>query len=456
MHDSSLSQPNTLIAGHVVVPTIAAPSGEDADSRSKSLREKLEKIQLGVASSEADAETRTHETPALIETFVPPSSPAFVSDRQKALATRRIMIVDDEETNIMMAEAHLSQNGYHNFLHTTDPRTALPMIRRERPDVVLLDINMPHVSGLEILRCLAADEATQHLPVIILTAATDPQLKKQALDLGATDFLTKPVDPHELIPRVRNVLLIKAHMDDIANENAKLDALVRRRTEDLVASRQQLILSLAKAAEHRDDDTGNHVLRVGRYAAIIAKHMGWTESRVQMIELAAQLHDVGKIGIPDAILFKPGRLDPQEWELMRKHCAFGRDIIEPFSDQDITKLRTHARLGADLLHVRGSAMMLMAARIAQTHHERWDGSGYPIGLAGEDIPIEGRITAVADVFDALSSQRSYKDPFPREKCFSIITEGRGSHFDPQVVDAFFAGANEIVEVQISLMDRQSK
>lgn len=384
-----------------------------------------------------------------------PVEPAL-GDRIRQLCKRRIMIIDDEETNILMVQAFLQQNGYHEFLSTTDPRDALGIIRKENPDLILLDINMPHVNGLEIMRCLAADTAMRHLPVIVLTAAADPEVKKKALELGASDFLTKPVDPHHLIPRVRNALVIKSHMDDIAGENARLDAMVRRRTEDLSQSRQQLILSLAKAAEHRDDDTGNHVLRVGRYAGVIARALEWSEPRVQMLELAAQLHDVGKIGIPDAILFKPGKLDPQEWELMRKHCSFGKDIIEPISEPDLYKLRAHTRMGADMLHVRSSPMMMMAARIAQTHHERWDGTGYPIGLAGEDIPIEGRITAVADVFDALSSKRCYKEAFPRKKCFEIIAEGKGNHFDPKVVDAFFSRSEEIIEVQLALMDRQTK
>ena len=168
------------------------------------------------------------------------------------------------------------------------------------------------------------------------------------------------------------------------------------------------------------------------------------------------LHNVGKIAIPDSILFKPGKLDPQERRLIEKHCSFGKDIIEPIGEQDLQKLRAHTRLGADILHVRSSPMMLMAARIAQTHHEKWDGSGYPIGLAKEDIPIEARITAVADVFYALSSKRSYKKAFPCEKCFKIIVDGRGSHFDPQVVDAFLARSQDIVQVQMDLMDRQTR
>lgn len=379
---------------------------------------------------------------------------SVLSDRTRQLNKQRILIVDGEETSLLAAQTYLQQNGYQQILSTIDIHEALSIIKQREPDVVLLDVNPPSYSGLEILRGVAADAATRHLPMIVLAKGLDADVKQQALNLGATDFLNKPIDPFELIPRVRNALLLKSHREDFAGESARLEAMVRRRTEDLTRSRQQLILGLAKAAEHRDDDTGNHVLRVGRYAGMIAKQMGWPEARVQMLELAAQLHDVGKIGIPDSILFKPGKLDPQEWELMRKHCSFGVDIVEPVSMQDLSKLRAHARLGAEMLHVRSSPMMMMAARIAQTHHEKWDGSGYPIGLAGEDIPIEGRITAVADVFDALSSERPYKKAFPRQKCFEIIEEGRGKHFDPQVVEAFFQCASKIVEVQLTLMDRK--
>ncbi len=392
------------------------------------------------------------------QTSSPAEEAAFIDsvmdDRTRQVRKQRILIVDAEETSLLAVQTYLQQNGYQQILSTTDVHNALSTIKQGQPDVVLLDVDPPIHHGLEILRSLAADSATRHLPVIVVAKALDPSVKQQALKLGATDFLNKPVDPFELLPRVRNALLLKSQMEGFAGESARLEAMVRRRTEDLTRSRQQLILGLAKAAEHRDDDTGNHVLRVGRYAGMIAKQMGWPDARVQMLELAAQLHDVGKIGIPDSILFKPGKLDPQEWELMRKHCSFGVDIVEPVSMQDMNRLRSHARLGAEMLHVRSSPMMMMAARIAQTHHEKWDGSGYPIGLAGEDIPIEGRITAVADVFDALSSERPYKKAFPRQKCFEIIQEGRGNHFDPQVVDAFFQCASKIVEVQLALMDRK--
>lgn len=368
----------------------------------------------------------------------------------------RIMIVDDEPLNIMTFRQHLKQEGYSEFVTTDKASEALVLVRDKKPDVLLLDIQMPGINGLDILRVMGLDPVFQHIPVLILTAETDPRIRKRALDLGASDFLSKPIDPNELLPRVRNAIVLKKHYDMLANEAARLEQQVERRTRQLEATRQQLILSLARAAEHRDDDTGNHVIRVGRYTSIIAAAMGYPEHKLLMLEQAAQLHDVGKIGIPDSILFKPGKLDPDQYDLMRKHCAMGKQIIEPISEKDWTVLKTHTRKGENMLHVRSSPLLMLAARIAQTHHEKWDGSGYPLGLEGEDIPLEGRIVAVADVFDALSSARPYKKAFSREKCFEILREGRGKHFDPQVLDAFFQQSSKIIETQLTLMDDEEK
>lgn len=383
------------------------------------------------------------------------SGRSFVSFRSVD-KTAKIMIVDDEPLNVMTFRQHLKMEGYENFVTTSDAREALHLLRHERPDVVLLDIRMPEISGLDILRVIGLDPVLQHIPVLILTAASDPVTRKQALDLGASDFLQKPIDPNELLPRVRNAVVIKKHFDLAASEAARLEQQVERRTRQLEATRQQLILCLARAAEHRDNDTGNHVIRVGRYTAIIARQMGYPESRLGMLEQAAQLHDVGKIGIPDSILFKPGKLGFDEYEMMKKHCALGRQIIEPISEKEWNILKTHTRIGESMLHVRSSSLLMLAARIAQTHHERWDGRGYPLGLQGEDIPLEGRIVAVADVFDALSSKRPYKDPFPRQKCFDILREGRGTQFDPAVIDAFFDCSEELVEIQLLLMDEEDR
>ncbi|MEO8494562.1 MAG: HD domain-containing phosphohydrolase [Planctomycetota bacterium] len=364
----------------------------------------------------------------------------------------KVMVVDDEHDQIESVKFHLKQAGYVTFVSTTLASEAMDMMRREHPDVVLLDVQMPELSGLDILRLKQTEPTLAAIPTIMLTAAAAPATKRAALECGANDFLTKPLDPDELMPRVRNALVMKKLQDQMAGETARLEQLVFRRTAELEHSRQQLILSLARATEHRDNETGYHVIRVGRYAGVIARALGWKETRIEMLEQAAQLHDVGKIGVPDAILFKPGKLEPSEFDVIKKHCDWGTGIIEPFSDQEFQLLKAHARLGESILHIRTSPMLMMASRIAQTHHENWDGSGYPLGLFEDEIPIEGRITAVADVFDALSSKRPYKDAFPREKCFEIMREQRGKKFEPQILDAFFAQTSSILRIQESLTD----
>jgi putative two-component system response regulator len=264
------------------------------------------------------------------------------------------------------------------------------------------------------------------LPVLILTAVDDRDTKTQPLDLGATDFLPKSIDPTDLLPRIR--------------------------TAELEESRQEVIQCLARAAEYRDNDTGRHVIRVGRYVGLIARELGLEVCAVELLEQAALLHDVGKIGVPDSILLKPGKLDPEEMERMQRHCGYGHRIFEGMSAEESTAYAAHTSLGARMIQQCRAPVLRLAAQIALTHHEKWDGSGYPRGLAGTAIPLEGRITAVADVFDALSSQRPYKPPFPLEKCFTILEEGRGKHFDPQILDAFFARRDEIVDVQLACAD----
>jgi putative two-component system response regulator len=364
----------------------------------------------------------------------------------------RILVVDDEPVNIKVIQKYLQQAGYPHVRGISDPTFALAGIAIEQPDVILLDVVMPRVSGLELLSSIRANPATAHLPVIILTASCDRETKLAVLERGATDFLAKPVDPCELGPRVRNALMVKKSHDSLRNYAQTLEAAVRQRTAELEASRRDVIYCLARAAELRDDDTGHHVLRVGKYAAVIGRAIGLDEPTVEILEQAAQLHDIGKIGIPDAILLKPGKLDPEQYERMQKHVGLGQKIIEPFSQADWETLKHHVEIGQKVLDTSRSPLLRMAGRIALTHHERWNGQGYPLGLAGEDIPLEGRITAVADVFDALSSRRPYKKPFPIDKCFEIIEADRGEHFDPAIVDAFLAQRQAIADIQIRFAD----
>lgn len=364
----------------------------------------------------------------------------------------KVMIVDDESMNIKILRRLLELEGFSSFVTTSEATTALSLIRQEQPDIVLLDLMMPYVSGLDILADVRADASISFIPVVILTAVTDRETRVRAVELGATDFLNKPVDASELIPRVRNVLAVKGYQDQLRQYNNNLEAAVRQRTAELEISRRDLIHCLARAAEYRDDDTGQHVFRVGRYTRLIAESLGLTEDLVETLEQAAQLHDIGKIGIPDAVLLKPGRLTDEEMALMQRHPGFGKRILTSYSKEDESSLRRHAEVGAHILEVGSSRILDLARTIALTHHERWDGGGYPLGLKGDDIPLVGRIVAVADVFDALSSRRSYKKAFPLDECFGIMQESRGTHFDPEVLDAFLRIRDQVVQVQLQFAD----
>ncbi len=373
------------------------------------------------------------------------SSPREGTGMARQELTARITIVDDVPVNVKLLQAYLSQAGFSNVATLGDSTKALAAIHRDRPDLLLLDLMMPGVSGLEILEAVRQDKQLARLPVLIVTGADDGDVKREALDLGANDLLRKPVDVDELIPRVRNLLLIKRHQDE-------LEEKVRQRTRELDLAHRELVVCLARAAEFRDSETGHHVFRVGHYAAVIADELGFSESAVSMIQQAAALHDLGKIAVSDTILLKPGKLSPEEFALMQRHCNRGKEICQPMSHDELGVFCAHTTLGAEIVENCASSLLKMAAVIALTHHEKWDGSGYPLALAGEDIPLEGRITAVADVFDALSTRRPYKPAFPLDRCFEVMEEDRGSHFDPQVLDAFVARKKDVVAIQIAYAD----
>jgi putative two-component system response regulator len=305
---------------------------------------------------------------------------------------------------------------------------------------------------MTILRRIREDERLAPIPTIVLTASCNEQTRMEALELGATDFLSKPVNAAELVVRVRNTLLVKAHHDHLKSYAQELEQKVRQRTAELATSRLELIHCLARAAEFRDNETGRHVVRVGRYAEVIARKLGLDEEFVELIAHAAPLHDMGKVGIPDAILLKPGKLTPDEFEIMQKHSRYGKCTFEPMSCDEWRTFKSHTFLGEMIMGVESSPVIALAAKIALTHHERWDGTGYPLGLAAEDIPLAGRITAVADVFDALSSKRPYKAAIPLDRCFAIVQAASGTQFDPRVVDAFLACREAVVEIRMNHAD----
>ena len=359
-----------------------------------------------------------------------------------------VMIVDDEPVNLAIVESFLEGDGYRRISAVLDSTRVMSMLRSEPPDALLVDSEMPRVSGLDILSAVRSDDRFAALPVIVVSADPGSDTKLRGFELGATDLVSKPIHRAELLARLRNVLRVKAYHDRLLIHSVRLEDEVRRRTAEVEVSRLEVIQCLARAAEIRDDDTGRHVFRVGRYARMIGEELGFSKHVLDMLEPAAQLHDVGKIGIPDDILLKPDKLTPEEFEIIQKHCGFGKKIVEPMLVSEATVFRDHAELGVKIMSAGQSPILEVAKRIALTHHERWDGTGYPLGLAGEDIPIEGRITAVADVFDALANKRPYKPAYPIEKCLTIMREESGKHFDPKVLEAFFARRNDVVEVQI--------
>ena len=326
--------------------------------------------------------------------------------------------------------------GYDTIL-ARDGIEALDKVRKIPPDVILLDIMMPKMDGFEVVRQLKEDDATKIIPIVMVTALEEVKDRVKALQAGADDFLSKPVDETELEARVGSLVKVKAYNDHMLNYQKELEAEVAKQTEQLRRAFEKIKLAsidtihrLSRAAEYKDKDTGAHLQRMSHYAVTIAREVGMDRETVETILYAAPMHDVGKIGIPDQILLKPGKLDPEEWEIIKQHSILGAQIL----------------VGSD------AESLKLAEVIALTHHEKWDGSGYPKNLKGSDIPLLGRITAIADVFDALTSKRPYKEPFSLEKAFSIIKEGRGSHFDPQVVDAFLAVEDEILSIKDKYKD----
>jgi len=327
----------------------------------------------------------------------------------------RIVVVDVRPDNVMVLEHLLAGWRYPNVFGTTSSAQAVGLVERVQPDLVLLDLQMPAPDGYEIMRRLETHiRGPERLPVLVLTADISTEAKRQALSLGARDFLTKPFDPDEVRMRVDNVLELRdAHLQ-LRDQNLALEHRVQARTMELERARSETLDRLSLAAEFRDDDTKQHAARVGRTVALLAERLGLADDDVERLRCAAPLHDIGKIGIPDSILLKQGPLAEREFELMKMHTVIGAEIVSGSS--------------SDVLET--------SAVIARSHHEHWDGGGYPTGIAGDEIPLPGRLCAVADVFDALTHARPYKAAWPVGHAVAEMGRLRAAQFDPAVFDAF--------------------
>ncbi|MQA41801.1 HD-GYP domain-containing protein [Rugamonas aquatica] len=315
-----------------------------------------------------------------------------------------ILAVDDEASNLQLLR-HILQDQYRLLFAKDGPR-ALELARQERPQLILLDVMMPGMTGYEVCRLLKADEATAAIPVIFVTALSDASDEVVGFDAGAVDYITKPVSPPIVRARVRTHL-----------------SLVR--VDELARTRLEIVQRLGLAAEYKDNETGLHVIRMSHYSRILGRAAGLSEAEADDLLHAAPMHDVGKIGIPDSILRKPGPLDEDEWKVMQSHATIGGNIIGQ--------------------HAGG--MLAMAHQVAMTHHEKWDGSGYPNGLSGREIPLVGRIVAIADVFDALTSARPYKPEWPIAKAVEYLEQQRDKHFDAQLVDLFLKQMPALLEIK---------
>lgn len=361
---------------------------------------------------------------------------------------KRILFVDDDQS-VLDALGRMLRPQRHvwDFVGISDPRMAWVRLHEGRFDAVVTDMSMPGMDGLEFLERIKRSDGLKELPVVMLTGVEDRSLKRRALDLGAVDLLNKPIDPDDLVARIRNVLRLKEYDDQLKAYSVLLERTVQDRTAQLRQSRIEVIWRLGKAAEQRDDATGDHVIRIGCASRIIAETLEMENDFLDTIFVAAPLHDVGKIGIPEPILRKPTSLTEEEWEVMKQHCVIGSKILQEDPRSRVTLERCLKLDEAIPNGGNDNPMLEMAAKIALFHHEKWDGSGYPMQLAGELIPIEARIVAVADVFDALTSYRPYRSAQGREKALEIVEKGVGSHFDPDVYAAFEASLPKIKIIQ---------
>ncbi len=355
-----------------------------------------------------------------------------------------ILVVDDIPTNITLLSNLLTD--LYKVKIANNGEKALKIAGSDSPpDLILLDIMMPEMDGYEVCTRLKADGKTRDIPVIFLTAKSEVDDEAHGFELGAVDYITKPISPPIVLARVRNHLDLKTARDFLKGQNKYLEEEVRKRTREVAAVQDVTIHAMASLAETRDNETGNHIRRTQWYVKLLAEKLRHlprfradldNDKTIDLLFKSAPLHDIGKVGIPDRILLKPGRFEPAEFEIMKYHPQLGRDAI----------ISAEQSLDLEL------PFLIVAKEIAYAHQEKWDGSGYPEGLSGDDIPVSARIMAVADVYDALISRRVYKEGMSHEVALGIIVEGKGSHFDPDIVDAFLDVAGECKSIAVRYLD----
>jgi putative two-component system response regulator len=350
--------------------------------------------------------------------------------RDAKFTNAKILIVDDEPGNIQILERMLNTVGYHNITSTTDSRSTPKIYQSMQPDLILLDIKMPGFSGFDVMNALKVLEKESYLPILVLTAQLDPETRLKAIKSGAKDFVNKPFIMEEMLARINNLLEVRMLHNSIYSDKKSLETQVMQRSEELRQYQVEIIHRLARAAEYRDNETGMHVIRISKLCERLARGLGLSEHECHLIRHASPMHDIGKIGIPDHILLKPGRLTIEEWSVMK----------------------THSDIGALILSGSESEFLQMAEVIAGSHHERWEGSGYPRGLKGEEIPMVSRIVTVCDVFDALTSDRPYKKAWSVENTVAEMEKQNGKLFDPDVLGVFMTLLPEMISITQQFSD----
>jgi putative two-component system response regulator len=348
----------------------------------------------------------------------------------------KILLCDDELMNRKVAIKILNKEGF-SVVEAENGQEALDLLKTTKVDMILMDLMMPVMDGYEATKLIKEDENLSAIPLIVISALSEKSAIIKALELGADDYITKPFDITDFKLRVKNAIKIGSFQNMLQDKKALLEAEVNEKTKELQSallevrsSEKDIIGILSKMAEYRDNETSMHTIRVGEMSALMASKFGWDEERVELMRLAAPMHDIGKVGIADSILLKPGKLEDDEFEIMKEHASIGYTILSQ----------------------KTTPLLKLAAEIANTHHEKYDGRGYPNGLSADEIPLSGAIVAVTDVFDALLSERPYKKAFSLEKTLDIIKESKGSHFNPDVVDLFLDSLDEIIEIREKLKD----